>query len=235
MVTLDHFKISGIVASSMELVKLSTPRAEGLVRADLLAAAASLQDRALLDPNAAGVAEISPASITYGAQRFASTGSSVAQITTDLEHLFEVLVGAGINMIAPYLITTPRIAFKLAMKRDTAGALAFPGMGVRGGEIGGIPVLVTGNSPESDDSPQTGTIVLLDAAELIVCDTDDISFDMSEQASVQMDSAPDDPATAGTVIVSLWQYGLAAWKIVRPINWIMRREGAVAVLTGVAY
>jgi HK97 family phage major capsid protein len=235
-VTLDNYKIAGIVASTIELVKLSTPAADGLVRADLLAAVASLQDRALLDPDAAEVAEVSPASITYDATQIASTGSSVVQITADLQSLFEVLVLAGINMTSPYFITDPRVAFKLAMKRNTDGTLAFPGMGVRGGEVGGVPVLVTGNSPESADSPPTGgSIVLLDAAELIVCDTNEIMLDMSTQASIQLDTAPDSPPTASTNLVSLWQNNLAAWKVVRPINWKMRRDGAVAVLTGVAY
>jgi hypothetical protein len=34
-------------------------------------------------------------------------------------------------------------------------------------------------------------------------------------------------------MVSLWQHNLEAWRVVRPINWQMRRPGAVAVLTGV--
>jgi hypothetical protein len=38
-----------------------------------------------------------------------------------------------------------------------------------------------------------------------------------------------------TVVTSLFQANLVAWRVVRPIKWTMRRPHAVAVLTGVAY
>ena len=65
---LDNFKIGGIVVSTLELIKLSSPAADGLVRQDLLARRRrTFVDRALLDPAAAAVAGVSPASITNGA------------------------------------------------------------------------------------------------------------------------------------------------------------------------
>ena len=234
-ITMKFLKMAGIVVSTKELIMLSTPAADGLVRADLLAAVAAMSDQALIDLNAAEVAGVSPASITSGATQIASSGSTVAQISSDFELLFDELTGNGITMASPYFIMSPRTAFKLAMKRDTNGALAFPGMGARGGEIAGVPALVTGANQEANDSPQSSNIVLLDAAELIVADTDQIMIDMSGEATIQMDTAPDSPPTASTVMVSLWQQNLAAWRVVRPINWQLRRPGAVATLTGCVY
>ncbi len=235
LVMLKIFKLAGMIASTLELVMLSTPGADGLLRADLLAAVAAMTDQALIDPNAAGEAGVSPASITNGATQIASTGSSVAEISADLESLFGELADNGITMASPYFIMSPRTAFKLAMKRDTNGALAFPGMGARGGEIAGVPALVTAANKEANDSPQSSNIVLLDAAELILADTDQITLDMSTETSMQMNTAPDSPPTASTVMVSLWQQNLAAWRVIRPINWEMRRPGAVATLTGCVY
>jgi HK97 family phage major capsid protein len=234
-IEIDQHKIAGIAVTSQELVRASTPAADGLIRADLLASVAAFTDQALLDPDAAGVEGGSPASITNGAPSFASSGSSVAQITADLEKLFEVLVDFGINMVSPYFITTSRIAFKLAMKRNTDGSFAFPNMGVRGGDIGGVPVLVAGNALENDDSPAAGSIILVDAAEILFADTDEISITLSEQSAIELDDAPDDPTTASSVVTSFWQMNLVGWRVARPISWEMRRPGAVAVLTGVSY
>ena len=68
-ITIGNYKIAGIVVITRELIELSTPAVDGLVRADLLAAVAAMTDRALLDPAAAAVAGVSPASITNGACR----------------------------------------------------------------------------------------------------------------------------------------------------------------------
>ena len=47
---------------------------------------------------------------------------------------------------------------------------------------------------------------------------------------VQLDTAPDSPPTASTVLVSTWQRGLVALKVECWINWAVR-SGAVATLT----
>ena len=65
-------------------------------------------------------------------------------------------------------------------------------------------------------------IVLLDAAELIVCDTDEIRLLDSQHASIQLNTTPDNPATASTVADELVSANLVAWRVVRPINWTMR-------------
>ncbi len=112
-VTLDLFKLGGIVVLTEELIRYSAPGAEDAVRADMLAAMAKFSDQALLDPAQAGEAGVSPASITNGATTIVSTGSTALLIAADLRSLFNVLADAGINFLAPYLIT-------LAAHRDCA-------------------------------------------------------------------------------------------------------------------
>jgi len=233
-ITIDSFKISGLVFATRELVELSTPAAAGLVRDDLLAGVAAFEDAALLDPTAVAQAGISPASVTSGAQQIASAGTSAENALTDIGRLIEALYGC--NLIAPYFIMRPLTAAKMALLRlASGGGYAFPGLGPLGGSILGIPVLTSTGVAESDASPQTSSIVMIDASELIVADSDELALDVARHAAVQADSAPDDPVTASTVLISLWQQNLYGWRVVRPINWTMRRAGCVATLTGVNY
>jgi hypothetical protein len=50
-----------------------------------------------------------------------------------------------------------------------------------------------------------------------------------------MSTAPDSPRTASTTLVSLWQQNLVAVLVRRYIRWQRRREGSVAILTGVPF
>ena len=83
--------------------------------------------------------------------------------------------------------------------------------------------------------PLGSVIVLIDAAELLVAEDPGDSIDASGETTVQMNTAPDSPIVASTSFLSLWQMGLVGVKIVRHINWQLRRPGAVAVLSGINY
>ena len=170
-ITLDAFKIAGIVVSTDDLIKFSSPDVDGLVRADLLAAVAKMMDQALLDPTAAAVAGVSPASITNGALQIAATGTAMTNLTADLAALFAELTSNGILLTAPYLIMAPQTAVRLSLM-STAGA-GFLNLDTRGSStIATVPVIASSNVAST-------IIVLVDAAELIVCDTDEISLDLS--------------------------------------------------------
>jgi hypothetical protein len=218
------------------LAKFATPGADALIREDLLAACATAIDTALLDPSLPGETNVSPASITNGATTITSTGSTALQIAADLRSLFAVLADAGVNFIAPVLITSPRTAIGLSMKMDTAGSPSFPNMTAAGGTLGGVPLIVSANLVNSGDSPLGSIIVLLDAAELIVGeDPGGTRLDQSTEASVTLNTVPDSPVSQNTIFSSLWQADLQGWRVVRTISWKMARPGAVAVLSGVNY
>ena len=221
-IELDNFKIAGIVCATADLIRLSSPAADALIRADLIAAVAAMQDSAMLDPDAAAVPGVSPASITNGALQIPSSGTALSNLTADLALMFAELTSNNIPLAAPYFLMAPQTAVKISLM-NTAGA-GF--IGAR--DIAGVPVIVSNSVPASN-------IILLDAAELIVCDTDEISLLDSQEASVQMDSAPDSPVTAATVLVNLYQRNLVAFRVTRGINWLMRRPHAVVTLTGVAF
>jgi hypothetical protein len=63
----------------------------------------------------------------------------------------------------------------------------------------------------------------------MVADDGETLIDTSQEASVQMDSAP---ATPPTPLVSFWQQNLLGIKAERFIYWLMRRAQGIVEITG---
>jgi HK97 family phage major capsid protein len=231
-IQMDNFKIGGICVSTAELAKLSTPKAETVIRQDLLAAVTALSDSSFIDPSNAGIDGVSPASITNGAPTIAASGVTAAALRTDLRSLFAKVTT---NLQAPVLITDRRQAVAIALMDDPA----FQNVTASGGLLADVPLITSTGVPHDGgaNSPAewSTSITLLDAADLIVADDGEATIDVSGQADLQMSSTPDSPATASTTRVSLFQQNLLAWKATRFINWQMARDGAVASISGANY
>jgi len=69
----------------------------------------------------------------------------------------------------------------------------------------------------------------------MLADDGGVEIDISREASLQMESAPDSPATASTVLVSLWQHNMVAIRAERFINWKKSRDGAVQFIQNAKY
>jgi HK97 family phage major capsid protein len=226
-----HSKIAGLCVISEELARLADPAAERVVQNDLAASVAQFTDQAFLDPGRAAT-DISPASITSGATDVPSSGSTAAAVEADIVGLLNA-VAAGSNLVSPYLVMKPTTALFLATLRSANDQQVFPNIGVTGGSILGVPVVVSANVPSDNNSPGDDIIVALDASEILVADGG-IEFSNSSQATIEMSSTPDSPATASTNLISLWQHNLLGIMAIRHIRWAPRRSGAVAVLTGLS-
>jgi HK97 family phage major capsid protein len=221
--TFEHSKVGGIVVISNELARSSDPAAEALIQRDLIAAVAQFTDEQFLNPAVAEVADVSPASITHNAVGIPSTGSGAAQIEADLKALVATLQDAGIQFLAPYFIMKPSTALHLAGLKGANGERVFPGVNVLGGEIWGVPVIVSASAGNQ--------ITLVDAAEILLAEGA-IELDASEEATLQMDS---DPVTGAANMVSLYQNNLMGLMATRLIRWELRRPGAAAYVSGVTY
>src|SRR6185436_2855978 len=102
--------------------------------------------------------------------------------------------------------------------------------------VEGIPVITSENIVATGGSPVDGyPIVAINANEVLVADDGGVSIDVSREASLQMDSAPDSPETASTVMVSLWQRNMVAIKAERFITWKSGRTGAVQFISSAKY
>ena len=101
---------------------------------------------------------------------------------------------------APYFVGGPLAIQSLALRNST-GQSSFPLLGVTGGEIAGVPALVS-------DGVDENTLVLLDANQIVVADAG-IVLDSSRHATI---SLSDDGTGAQS---SLWQQNATGLKAER--------------------
>ena len=218
-------KIACGIVITEELVRYSGPDAEALFSGKLRNAVARGTDRALLDPAMVATAE-TPASITNGAPTIVSTGTSPQEIAADLAALSAMLTTAGLPFAGRSYITSPAIGEYLAGLRYPTGQPAF-NVNAAGGEIGGVPVAI---SEEAGDQ-----IVLIHGPSLLVSD-DGAEVSATSCGSIEMTDAPTSgigtPSPATAPSIPLWQNNAVALKVLRYVNWLLARPGAVAVLSG---
>jgi HK97 family phage major capsid protein/HK97 family phage prohead protease len=237
--TLGIAKAAGIVVLSQELVRSSDPSAEMVVRDDLAAAMAQFLDDAFLNPATAAVTNVSPASVTNGSSYFNAGGTDAAAARADIRKLYNLYATANLGLDGAVWVMKPGVALTLSMMLNALGQPFFEGMSVNGGTLAGLPVIVTNNLTQSvlaaGATPPTTVgdhIMLIKANEILLADDGGITIDASDQASLQMDTAP----TAGPAqLVSLWQNNLVGIRAERFINWKKRRAAATTYLTGVNY
>lgn len=224
-ITLGLAKAAGIVVISQELARTASPSAEAIIRQDLIDTMSVFMDVQFISPSVAAVANVSPASITNGITAIPSTGSTVALITADISSLLTAFINADISPKNPYFVMHPITALGLSLKRTAQDIFAFPDITMSGGTLFGIPVITSRSVPKTTSGGSI--IVLFDASEIFFADDGQVMLDVSEQASLQMDSAP---ATGAQSLVSLWQNNLIGIRAERYMNWKRARDTAVTYL-----
>jgi HK97 family phage major capsid protein/HK97 family phage prohead protease len=233
-ITLDQLKVAGIVPISMELVRLSSPSAETIVRDDLAAAVAQLIDHDFLDPEKAAVSNVSPASITNGVTSVGATGAAYSNLKADVKSVMELFRVA--NITPDVVAMNQRAALALSLMETSLGNPQFPGLTMNGGPFLGMTAIVGNNLDYTEDSPQEGdNLIFLRASEIALADEGGIEIDVSTEASIEMSTAPTDPVTSSTVLVSLWQQNLVGIRAERMINWVKRRSAAVQYISAAKY
>ena len=139
------------------------------------------------------------------------------------------MASANIQMRRPVWIMSLQAAMFIGTLRDPMGNFAFPGMMNPPRQLFGIPVIATSNIVPAGGPPPVSSITLLEQSELMVADDGQTVLDASQEASLQMDTAP---ATPPTPLVSLWQQNWLGIKAEHFIYWLMRRAAAVQEITG---
>lgn len=235
-ITMEAYKIAGIVAMTEELVRFSDPSAETLVRDDLAKSIVEFMDREFIDPAKALAAGVSPASITWGVTPVPASGTTAAALRTDIAALMQKWLDAEMSPNTGVWIMPAGLAMKIGMIQNSLGQKEYPGLDVNGGTLAGLPVVASENMPYTGGSPAGGQmIVLAKAGEIMLADDGQATVDASREASLQMDTAPDSPATGATNLVSLWQHNMVGIKAERYINWQKRRAEAVQYISGAKY
>jgi HK97 family phage major capsid protein len=241
-ISLGTAKTAGIVVITDELARSSSPAAEEVVRQDLIDQTAQFLDRQFVDPTVAAVTGVSPASITNGVTAITASGTDADAFRNDAQLLMAAFIAANMSLAGAVWIMTETQALGLALLLNPLGQPEFPGMNsTGGGTLLGLPVVTSENIPAQaavtgpPAIPAGSRIVLAKASEILLADDGQTMLDVSSEASLQMDSAPDAPPTATTTFVSLWQMNMIGIRAERYINWGKRRGGAVQYITGTAY
>ncbi|HFX3240131.1 TPA: phage major capsid protein [Pseudomonas aeruginosa] len=228
--TLEPLKVANIAVATMEVIRDSSPAADGIIRDQLAAALRERLDIDFIDPAKAAVAGVSPASILNGVAGIPSSGNTADDVRADIRALFNAFIAANNAPTSGVWLMPATTALALSLMQNPLGQAEFPGISMTGGELFGLPVIVSEYIPTSSAG---AVVALVNASDIYLGDEGGVDLSMSTEASLQMDSTPDNPTTASTVLVSLWQRNLVGFRAERAINWARRRASAVAYLTGV--
>lgn len=218
--TLQGLKVVALIATTQESVQ-ANPQAEQILLTDLRDAVIGAIDEAFLDPANAGIADVMPAAVTYGATAITATSDAAADIAALIDAF-------GGSFESAYFVTDGKTATRIAMARDAGGSFAFPDAGPRGGSILGIPLLVSRTSPRDSSG---GQLALIDGAG-IAANLESGRVDSSGHTTLEMS---DDPENEVGAMVSMFQTNSVAWLAETYGNWETQRAGSVVVLTGVDY
>ena len=232
-VTFPWAKVAGIVVITEELARFSSPSAEALVRQDLIDTIAQFLDKWFVSTNPP-VAGVSPGGIFNGVVPILTVGAiTVATITDALGKAVQQMTQAGIAMRNPYWLMHSATAMSLGLLRTAQDVFAFKDE-MADGKLLGIPFLASPNMPVIDvvaPDPDTTSIGLIDASEIMLADDGPVTIDVSREATLQLDSAPATPPAGG---VSLWQQNMIGIKAEVFRYWMRRRDAAVQVISPVS-
>lgn len=235
-VTLGHAKIAGIIPISDELLRFSNPSIEQIIRNDLASNIANYMDIAFVDPSKTAVTNVSPASITSGVTAIPATGSTAAALRLDLQSLLDLFLRDNLSPVGGVFIMTQQQALAISLMLNTLGQPVFPAITMEGGSLLGFPVVASEAVPSTGGSPTDGSaIIFVKAGEVLVADDGGVNIDVSNEASLQMDTAPDSPTLNTTILVSLWQQNMTAIRAEREVNWVKRRSDACQYISNAKY
>lgn len=142
-VTLGFAKVAVIVVLSDEAVRFSSIKAEMRARDDMVKGIATYIDKRFMDPSYSGVANVSPASITNGATRIQSSGTTLAAIDVDVRNAMAMFATSDVDPSTAVWVMPASVALRLSMKRTSQDEKAFPELSMLGGTWYGIPVIVS--------------------------------------------------------------------------------------------
>jgi HK97 family phage major capsid protein/HK97 family phage prohead protease len=238
--TLGITKVAGVTAIDKELARVSNPDAEALVRGDLARACIQVADLSLIDPNQGGVANVQPASLTYGVTPVTPTGTNYAAFVADWKSLTSTALAANLSMAGAVLVMSEVTAQALSMMVTSLGNPQFPGLTMTGGMIQGLPVITSSQATIAGSPQFANIIVLIFPGEVLMADDGTVTVEASDQVSLEMKDATGSTiqstaTSAGASMVSMWQTESIAVKAVRYLNWTKARTQACAFIEAAAY
>lgn len=217
--TLDVRKAAVITALSDDVLRFNS--------------AAGLIEAALRNGLANAVDSIFVTGLIAGTTPTGASGTTAAAVLHDIRVMLDA---TGVSSNSKFhLLIGPGTAARLSvMTTATIGGLSFPQMTPTGGSIAGIQVHPT--------NAITNTAVLIDASQ-VVAGADPVAIRISQNASLEMETAPSmsantgasPPAISAQSTVSMFQTNSSAILVERMFSWTVLRASAVQSLSSVAW
>lgn len=206
-------KVASVSVVTQELINSADPAAELLIRDTMAQAVAEAIDLAFIDPTNDGVANVKPASVTYGVTPTTGGGDALGDVRALIDD-FPGDLGRAVLVGSPN-----RFA-------DMHDPMLLPNIGVRGGNAMGIPAVPSKAAGE--------TLALIDPDGIALGGGETI-FTVARQASIEMLDNPTNNSVTPTptTTVSLWQTNAVATMAESVVNWETARP-SVAVLETVS-
>ena len=229
-VSLSPLKVAALAVVSNELLRDSSPAAEMLVRDALVEASSQRIDGTFLS-NADLASGVSPAGILNGLSEGSSAGTDADALRADIKALYAGFIAAK-NASGLKLVMNPSLAKAIQLLTNALGLTEFPGITQDGGTLLGDTV-VTG------DNVNVKHIILLKPSDIYRIGDTGVQVSISREAMIAMDNAPagasDTPVGETAAMVSMFQTESTAIKVVRAINFALRRSDAVAYINNADY
>lgn len=234
-------KVATIAAVTEEMLRRSSIVADAWIRDELARAVTARIDETFIDPAAAAVAGVSPASITNGVTPIISTGTTADDIRADMLALSAAYRAANNSTSGTVWIMPEGVAEALSMMVNPLGQAEFPGVSAEGGTFMGKPVITSEYVPSDYDPDGAGAgvegaiVVLAKAQDIFFGDEGGVQVDFSREASLEMADNPTGSSVTptGASMVSMFQTNSVAFRAERALNWMKRRAEAVQVLASV--
>jgi HK97 family phage major capsid protein/HK97 family phage prohead protease len=233
-ITIGLKKLGVISSYTRELFEHSQPNIDTQLRSRMSRDTSVAIDTVLLDNNPA--TSIRPAGLRNAVTGLTPTaGGGFNALVGDIKQMLNVLIAAN-SLRSPVWIMNPQQAVSISLTQSAAGVGVFPFKAeIENGMLNGYPVI------QSVTVPAT-MVILLDAADFASLTGDDARFELSDQATLHMEDTapvaigtPGSPNVVAAPVRSMFQTDSIALRMVLPMNWIMRRTGLVAWITGVTW
>lgn len=215
-VEIKHHKLAGIVVRTDDLLKLSSPGTDQMLRDDMIEACAALIDNTFIDTGAQTTKR--PAGVLNGATKIDHTGTAVNNYRADLAALRAAFISNSLSLKGAYYVMSETRASDMSELTDALGNPYYRGMDAPFGEktLKGLPVI------ESETAADV--IALIKPSELYLADDGAVEIAFSDQATINMGT------DAEQVLVNLWQQNMTAIRAERHITWAKRRVTAAAYI-----
>lgn len=212
-VEIKHHKLAGIVVRTDDLLKLSSPGTDQMLRDDMIEACAALIDNTFIDTGAQTTKR--PAGVLNGATKIDHTGTTVNNYKIDLAALRASFISNSLSLKGAHYVMSETRASDISELTDALGNPLYRGMDAPFGEktLKGLPVI--------ESETVTDVIALIKPSELYLADDGAVEIAFSDQATIDM---------GATTLVNLWQQNMTAIRAERHITWAKRRVTAAAYI-----